>query len=204
MLKQAVNVIHGLADKVERGSHSVDNLANQSAQIGGVLDVIRSIADQTNLLALNAAIESARAGEAGRGFAVVADEVRTLAKRTQDSTHEIEQMIDQLQLSSDEVSDVMGAIREGSSQSVERAGEVEQSLKQVLDAVNTINSQNAQIATAAEEQTSVSQTIDQNMSTIVEIAERTAKGTREAGDTMGELTDTAQRLEQLVKRYKVD
>ena len=204
LLKQAVNVIHGLADKVERGSHSVDNLANQSAQIGGVLDVIRSIADQTNLLALNAAIESARAGEAGRGFAVVADEVRTLAKRTQDSTHEIEQMIDQLQLSSNEVSDVMGAIREGSSQSVERAGEVEQSLKQVLDAVNTINSQNAQIATAAEEQTSVSQTIDQNMSTIVEIAERTARGTREAGDTMGELTDTAQRLEQLVKRYKVD
>tara|TARA_B100000700_G_scaffold328486_2_gene446487 strand:- start:1767 stop:3458 length:1692 start_codon:yes stop_codon:yes gene_type:complete len=204
LLKQAVNVINGLADKVESGSHSVDNLANQSAKIGGVLDVIRAIADQTNLLALNAAIESARAGEAGRGFAVVADEVRTLAKRTQDSTHEIEQMIDQLQLSSNEVSDVMGAIREGSSQSVERAGEVEQSLKQVLDAVNTINSQNAQIATAAEEQTSVSQTIDQNMSTIVEIAERTAQGTREAGDTMGELTDTAQRLEQLVKRYKID
>ncbi len=204
LLKQAVNVINGLAGKVESGSQSVDNLANQSAKIGGVLDVIRSIADQTNLLALNAAIESARAGEAGRGFAVVADEVRTLAKRTQDSTHEIEQMIDQLQLSSNEVSDVMGAIREGSSQSVERAGEVEQSLKQVLDAVNTINSQNAQIATAAEEQTSVSQTIDQNMSTIVEIAERTAQGTREAGDTMGELTDTAQRLEQLVKRYKID
>ncbi|PYE32003.1 methyl-accepting chemotaxis sensory transducer with Cache sensor [Idiomarina fontislapidosi] len=204
LLKQAVNVINGLADKVESGSHSVDNLANQSAKIGGVLDVIRAIADQTNLLALNAAIESARAGEAGRGFAVVADEVRTLAKRTQDSTHEIEQMIDQLQLSSNEVSDVMGAIREGSSQSVERAGEVEQSLKQVLEAVNTINSQNAQIATAAEEQTSVSQTIDQNMSTIVEIAERTAQGTREAGDTMGELTDTAQRLEQLVKRYKID
>lgn len=104
LLTKAVNVIHGLAEKVENGASEVERLNAHSAKIGSVLDVIRGIAEQTNLLALNAAIESARAGEAGRGFAVVADEVRTLAKRTQDSTHEIESMIEQLQQGSKKVS----------------------------------------------------------------------------------------------------
>lgn len=204
LLTKAVNVIHGLAEKVEDGATEVDKLNAHSAEIGSVLDVIRAIAEQTNLLALNAAIESARAGEAGRGFAVVADEVRTLAKRTQDSTHEIENMIEQLQSGSTQVSDVMSAIKEGSATSVAEAAEVETALAQVLEAVNTINSQNAQIATAAEEQTSVSETINENMTKIVDIADQTATGTQQAGEHMQELTDTASQLENNVKRYRID
>ncbi|MTJ02410.1 methyl-accepting chemotaxis protein [Idiomarina piscisalsi] len=204
LLTKAVNVIHGLAEKVEDGSSEVEKLNAHSAEIGSVLDVIRAIAEQTNLLALNAAIESARAGEAGRGFAVVADEVRTLAKRTQDSTHEIESMIEQLQSGSKQVSEVMSAIKQGSETSVAEAAEVETALAQVLEAVNTINSQNAQIATAAEEQTSVSETINENMTKIVDIAKQTASGTQQAGEHMRELTDTAHQLEDNVKRYRID
>ncbi len=204
LLTKAVNVIHGLAEKVEDGSSEVEKLNAHSAEIGSVLDVIRAIAEQTNLLALNAAIESARAGEAGRGFAVVADEVRTLAKRTQDSTHEIESMIEQLQSGSKQVSEVMSAIKEGSETSVAEAAEVETALAQVLEAVNTINSQNAQIATAAEEQTSVSEAINENMTKIVDIAKQTANGTQQAGKHMRELTDTAHQLEDNVKRYRID
>lgn len=204
LLTKAVNVIHGLAEKVEDGSSEVEKLNAHSAEIGSVLDVIRAIAEQTNLLALNAAIESARAGEAGRGFAVVADEVRTLAKRTQDSTHEIESMIKQLQSGSKQVSEVMSAIKEGSETSVAEAAEVETALAQVLEAVNTINSQNAQIATAAEEQTSVSEAINENMTKIVDIAKQTASGTQQAGEHMRELTDTAHQLEDNVKRYRID
>ena len=204
LLTKAVNVIHSLAEKVEDGSSEVERLNAHSAEIGSVLDVIRAIAEQTNLLALNAAIESARAGEAGRGFAVVADEVRTLAKRTQDSTHEIESMIEQLQSGSKQVSEVMSAIKEGSETGVAEAAEVETALAQVLEAVNTINSQNAQIATAAEEQTSVSEAINENMTKIVDIAKQTANGTQQAGEHMRELTDTAHQLEDNVKRYRID
>lgn len=204
LLTKAVNVIHGLADKVESGSTEVENLNAHSNEIGSVLDVIRGIAEQTNLLALNAAIESARAGEAGRGFAVVADEVRTLAKRTQDSTHEIESMIEQLQHGSDQVSRVMQSIKDGTATSVAEAAEVESALAQVLESVNTINTQNAQIATAAEEQTSVSETINENMTKIVDIAKQTATGTRQASEHMGELTHTAEQLDDNVKRYRLE
>ena len=198
----AIKVINGLAKQVDEGANAVDQLNQQSSQIGSVLDVIRNIAEQTNLLALNAAIESARAGEAGRGFAVVADEVRTLAKRTQDSTHEIEAMIEQVQQGTTTVNSIMQSIKSGSETSVNEAGEVEKALNEVLLSVNTITSQNAQIATAAEEQTSVSEAINQNMTTIVDIANKTANDTDVATSYMHELTDTATQLEQNVSRYK--
>ncbi|MCO6356125.1 HAMP domain-containing protein [Pseudoalteromonas shioyasakiensis] len=198
----AIKVINGLAKQVDEGANAVDQLNQQSSQIGSVLDVIRNIAEQTNLLALNAAIESARAGEAGRGFAVVADEVRTLAKRTQDSTHEIEAMIEQVQQGTTTVNSIMQSIKSGSATSVNEAGEVEKALNEVLLSVNTITSQNAQIATAAEEQTSVSEAINQNMTTIVDIANKTANDTDVATSYMHELTDTATKLEQNVSRYK--
>ena len=198
----AIKVINGLAKHVDEGANAVDQLNQQSSQIGSVLDVIRNIAEQTNLLALNAAIESARAGEAGRGFAVVADEVRTLAKRTQDSTHEIEAMIEQVQQGTTTVNNIMQSIKSGSATSVNEAGEVEKALNEVLLSVNTITSQNAQIATAAEEQTSVSEAINQNMTTIVDIANKTANDTDVATSYMHDLTDTATQLEQNVSRYK--
>ena len=198
----AMKVINGLAKQVDEGANAVDQLNQQSSQIGSVLDVSRNIAEQTNLLALNAAIESARAGEAGRGFAVVADEVRTLAKRTQDSTHEIEAMIEQVQQGTTTVNSIMQSIKSGSATSVNEAGEVEKALNEVLLSVNTITSQNAQIATAAEEQTSVSEAINQNMTTIVDIANKTANDTDVATSYMHELTDTATQLEQNVSRYK--
>ena len=198
----AIKVINGLAKQVDEGANAVDQLNQQSSQIGSVLDVIRNIAEQTNLLALNAAIESARAGEAGRGFAVVADEVRTLAKRTQDSTHEIEAMIEQVQQGTTTVNNIMQSIKSGSATSVNEAGEVEKALNEVLLSVNTITSQNAQIATAAEEQTSVSEAINQNMTTIVDIANKTANDTDVATSYMHELTDTATQLEHNVSRYK--
>ena len=198
----AIKVINGLAKQVDEGANAVDQLNQQSSQIGSVLDVIRNIAEQTNLLALNAAIESARAGEAGRGFAVVADEVRTLAKRTQDSTHEIEAMIEQVQQGTTTVNSIMQSIKSGSATSVNEASEVEKALNEVLLSVNTITSQNAQIATAAEEQTSVSEAINQNMTTIVDIANKTANDTDIATSYMDELNNTATQLEQNVSRYK--
>lgn len=202
-LLSAVSGINGLASQVQSGASAVEQLNQQSTRIGSVLDVIRNIAEQTNLLALNAAIESARAGEAGRGFAVVASEVRTLASRTQESTHEIASMIEQVQQGTQQVTQIMSAIEDGSLASVAEASEVEAALAEVLNSVNTINTQNAQIATAAEEQTSVSETINQNMTTIVDIANQTAEGTRQATSYMEELADTADQLEKNVSRYKV-
>lgn len=203
VLQRAVDVINGLAGRVDEGSHAVETLANESQQIGSVLDVIRNIADQTNLLALNAAIESARAGEAGRGFSVVADEVRTLASRTQQSTHEIEEMIERVQAGTRSVTEVMNAIKEGSETSVSEANGVEEALRSVLDSVNTINSQNAQIASAAEEQSSVSETINENMTAIVEVTDQTVAATQQARSYTDELSDAVEKLEQRVRRYRV-
>ena len=203
LLSKAMTIIYGVAEEVEKGGAEVEQLSAHSARISAILDVIRGIAEQTNLLALNAAIESARAGEAGRGFAVVADEVRTLSKRTQDSTHEIESMIEQLQQGSRNVASIMESIREGSGTSVSEAAKVEIALAEVLKAVDTINLQNAQIATAAEEQTSVAEAINQNMTKILDIAQQTADGTHVAGEHMKELAVTAEQLESHVKRYRV-
>ena len=202
-LLQTVRVIDGLAEQVTHGVSVIGDLSKESDSIGGVLDVIRSIAEQTNLLALNAAIEAARAGEAGRGFAVVADEVRTLASRTQQSTQEIQQMIQRLQAGIKGAIDLISKLKQSSQSSVDEIRQVELALNQISSAVNTINNMNAQIATAAEEQTHVSGAINENVHQIVAVTEETAEGTRRASSTSERLNALAAELDSLVGNYKV-
>ncbi|MCH8498081.1 MAG: methyl-accepting chemotaxis protein [Marinobacter sp.] len=202
-LTGAMGVIAGLADNVAQGVSVASRLGKESENIGGVLDVIRSIAEQTNLLALNAAIEAARAGEAGRGFAVVADEVRTLAGRTQHSTQEIQAMIERLQQGAREVVQVIESIRTESQATVDETRAVDEALAEVVSAVNTISGQNAQIAAASEEQTSVTETINQNMHQIVDIANGTAAGAGRAREATEQLAATAAGLEAVVGRYRI-
>ncbi|MCP4088419.1 MAG: methyl-accepting chemotaxis protein, partial [Gammaproteobacteria bacterium] len=154
---EAAETINKLAAEVEQSAEVINRLENDSDAIGSVLDVIRGIAEQTNLLALNAAIEAARAGEQGRGFAVVADEVRTLASRTQESTQEIQEMIERLQVGSREAVHVMSSSRATTQQTVTKASEAADSLAKIADAVGVISDMNTQIASAAEEQSVVAQ-----------------------------------------------
>lgn len=202
VLSKAIEVIGGLSEQVSEGVIVIEELSKDSESIGSVLDVIRGIAEQTNLLALNAAIEAARAGEAGRGFAVVADEVRTLASRTQKSTEEIQSMVESFQQRALKAVTVINAISERSGATVGEARLVDESLVNIERAVNTINSMNAQIASAAEEQTSVSENINHNISHIAAINESTGQGTRQASDATKELTSLATQLDDLVKGYK--
>ena len=203
LVHQATEVIGGLSEQVSEGVRVIEQLGADSRRIDSVLEVIREIADQTNLLALNAAIEAARAGEAGRGFAVVADEVRTLARRTQQSTQEIQDMIERLQSGAGNAVKLIGSISERSEATVEETRQVNEALQRIGQAVATITDMNTQIASAAEEQTSVSETINQNVHEIVAITEQTAQGTRRAGDATQRLKNLASEMSDEVSRYRV-
>ncbi|KXI29083.1 methyl-accepting chemotaxis protein [Paraglaciecola hydrolytica] len=201
-LDGAIRVISGLEIKVSEGVKIISRVGEESKNIGGVLEVISGIADQTNLLALNAAIEAARAGEQGRGFAVVADEVRSLAAKTAASTGEINQMIARLQNGSKEAVDAISSIREGSEETVIHTKEVDSALKEIHQAILTINDMNTQIATAAEEQTFVSESINKNIHNIVNIAQGTAAGTEKARDIADNLNLLAAEMDRLVGQYR--
>lgn len=203
MVHQTIDVIGGLSEQVQEGVQVIEKLGADSRKIDSVLEVIREIADQTNLLALNAAIEAARAGEAGRGFAVVADEVRTLASRTQQSTQEIQETIERLQSGASNAVTLIGSISERSEATVVETRQVNDALQRINQAVGTINEMNTQIASAAEEQTSVSETINQNVHEIVAITEQTAQGTRRAGVATQRLTSLAADMSDQVSRYRV-
>ncbi len=203
LVHQTIGVIGGLSEQVEEGVKVIEKLGSDSRKIDNVLEVIREIADQTNLLALNAAIEAARAGEAGRGFAVVADEVRTLASRTQQSTQEIQETIERLQTGASNAVTLIGSISERSEATVVETRQVNDALQRINQAVSTINDMNSQIASAAEEQTSVSETINQNVHEIVAITEQTADGTRRAGAATQRLKALASDMSDQVSRYRV-
>ncbi|MGO1461230.1 MAG: methyl-accepting chemotaxis protein [Oleiphilaceae bacterium] len=203
LVHQTIEVIGGLSEQVEQGVKVIKKLGADSRQIDTVLEVIREIADQTNLLALNAAIEAARAGEAGRGFAVVADEVRTLASRTQKSTQEIQETIERLQSGADNAVKLIGSISEHSEATIAETRQVDEALQRINQAVGTINDMNSQIASAAEEQTSVSETINQNVHEIVAITEQTAQGTHRAGAATQRLKALAGDMSDQVSRYRV-
>ncbi|MFB0705864.1 methyl-accepting chemotaxis protein, partial [Pseudomonas protegens] len=187
--------IHSLIEDVNVTSMSLDRLQHDAQSIVGVLDVIRSIAEQTNLLALNAAIEAARAGEAGRGFAVVADEVRALASRTQNSTQEIQGMINRLQSGTSAAVKAMVSSSEKGKISGGQANEAGDSLDAMAQLVSTINGMGAQIATAAEEQTAVAEEINQSMTSIALAAEMVAQETQKGAATARSVAGLGDRLD---------
>ncbi|TWX70643.1 HAMP domain-containing protein [Colwellia demingiae] len=195
--------IEMLANEVESASQVINQLQQDSASIGGILDVIRGIAEQTNLLALNAAIEAARAGEQGRGFAVVADEVRTLASRTQESTSEIQTMIEALQTGAGKAVTVMDAGKSKASDCVNQSEEADQALETITHAVHEAFDRSSQIATAAEEQSVVAHEISENLESIVTIAEQTTAGSQQTAASSSEVARLAEELQQSVQKFKL-
>ena len=194
--------INDLVGEVDQASRVISQLEQETSKIGSVVEVIRGIAEQTNLLALNAAIEAARAGEQGRGFAVVADEVRSLAGRTQQSTLEINSMLQRLQAGVAEAVQVMEISQERSQHTVQETGKISHSLDGVVAAVDTINDMNLQIATAAEEQNAVSEEINRNLVAIQHIVEQLALAAEDSERSTRDLADTGHHLKELVARFR--
>ena len=203
IMSQTLNAMDTLASEVENAAEVIHTLEKESEEIGSVLDVIRGIAEQTNLLALNAAIEAARAGEQGRGFAVVADEVRTLASRTQSSTQEIQEMIERLQAGANNAVKAMEAGRTQAKNGVEQASNAGASLETITKSVATISDMNMQIASAAEEQSSVADEINRNIATISQAADNTTHSAEQTAIAGDELARLAVELRTLCGNFKV-
>ncbi|NER61299.1 methyl-accepting chemotaxis protein [Pseudomonas sp. MAFF212428] len=202
-IESTVVLIQQLSAQAEQTASIIGDLKHESDAISSVLDVIRGIAEQTNLLALNAAIEAARAGDHGRGFAVVASEVRTLAQKTQESTGNIQQMISNLQAGSDRATtsmhETLGKAQAGAAK-VERAGEL---LVEIAEGVASISDRNIQIASAAEEQTAVSEDINRNVNEINDLVIQVSAGAQQTAVTSQELARLAEHQQQLVGRFKM-
>ncbi len=203
VVDETIAIINHLAGDVEQGAHAVNRLREDSENVGTVLEVIRGIAEQTNLLALNAAIEAARAGEQGRGFAVVADEVRTLASRTQESTQEIQAMIEGLQNSAGQAAEIMGRGKASSEQGVTKAANAGEALKDISEAVAVISEMNAQIASAAVAQNAVALEMDKNITNIRHATEENTANSNQLATAGAALNQVATQMQQLVGQFKV-
>lgn len=203
VVADSVDAINQLAQSVNRASDVINKLETESQQIGTVVNVIKEIAEQTNLLALNAAIEAARAGEQGRGFAVVADEVRSLANRTQQSTSEIQEIINRLQ---DNARSAVNVMQEGHSQagaSVNKAARAGKSLEEINTAIRAINEMTSQIASATTEQRRVTEEVNKNIAAMNDVSEHTAGSAEKTAQASQELYDLSQHLDGLVSQFKV-
>ncbi|WP_409314803.1 methyl-accepting chemotaxis protein [Pseudomonas putida] len=200
---EASGAMKQLSREMDASKTLIVRLVSNSDQIGSVLDVIRAIADQTNLLALNAAIEAARAGEAGRGFAVVADEVRNLARRTQDSVSEIRKVIETLQTGTKDVVTTIESNHGTVQLGVTQVTNATQALKAIGEAVDIINDMNMQIASAAEEQSAVSEEINRNVTSIKNVTEALSEQANTAAKVGDRLHKTATLQHELMSQFKV-
>ncbi len=202
-VKKATAAITRLANQVHESTKVINELSDDSSNIGTVLDVIRSVSEQTNLLALNAAIEAARAGEAGRGFAVVADEVRSLASRTHESTEEINRMVTRLQARAEQAVTVMAASIKETEETVSAVENTTASLDSIAQAVDRIRGMNQQIASAAEEQAAVAEDISQNLERLVQLTEENTLATEQTRVSSNDLAGLSERLQSQVMQFKV-
>jgi len=203
IVKNTVDGMTRIADKVRSSASVVEQLGTRSDQIGEIVATIEDIADQTNLLALNAAIEAARAGEQGRGFAVVADEVRALAERTSRATREIGEMIKNIQ---SETRKAVAAMEEGVhevEQGTSEAARSGQALEEILEKINDVTTQISQIATAAEEQTATTREISNNIQQISDVVEMSAKGAMDISNASSSLSQLSVELQDMVRRFRI-
>jgi methyl-accepting chemotaxis protein len=200
----ASDSIHALAQEIQQTSEVIGQLASDGNNIGGVLGVIRSIAEQTNLLALNAAIEAARAGEHGRGFAVVADEVRTLASRTQESTEEIQTMIERLQSGTRNAVTAMTKGQERAEITVSQAGEASEALQKITHSISEITQMNGNIAKASTMQRSAVEEVAEGIRNIAKISTTTTEGAIKAEQATNDLMQLTVDLKRAVQRFHFD
>nr|WP_081025156.1 methyl-accepting chemotaxis protein [Pseudomonas amygdali] len=203
LVKKTVSAINTMSTDVQKTAVLIGELADQSRDIGKVLDVIRGLAEQTNLLALNAAIEAARAGEAGRGFAVVADEVRALAHRTQQSTSEIERLVSNIQNGTDRAVSSMRGNTELASDTLSIAEGANDSLSVISTAVSEINDLNLVIASAAQQQAHVAREVDRNLVNIRDLSAQSSSGAQQTSSASRELSTLALDLNNIVGRFRL-
>lgn len=203
VVSSAKATVENLAAEGQKTAQVIEDLAKNSEQIGSILEVIRNISEQTNLLALNAAIESARAGEAGRGFAVVADEVRNLAKRTAQSTDEIQEMIDQLQAESRKALSASQAGQQIAGEGVESMQEAQASLNSIAEQVKTMNAINQQVATSTEQQLLAIEDVASHVTGIQNSVETSVTTAKDVSDNSRILRELSNSLDELVARFKV-
>ena len=204
VVAETINAIETLSANIETVSRVTEDLANESQNIGSVLDVIRSISEQTNLLALNAAIEAARAGEHGRGFAVVADEVRTLASRTGQSTDEIQSMISKLQEGTRAAVDAVKASQTLSVSTVEQASSANNSLNEIERLVSVITEMNSQIARATEQQTQAADEVNLRINDLSQSTEQSLDNTKQLNSASDKLKQSSTELSSIVNRFKLN
>ncbi|WP_165312953.1 methyl-accepting chemotaxis protein [Vibrio ziniensis] len=203
VVTQTIQSINTLSQSVNLSSEKLSGVQQDVVNISSILDVIRGIADQTNLLALNAAIEAARAGEQGRGFAVVADEVRSLASRTQGSTSEIQNIIEKLQSGTQSTVEVMNQGKQLADNCVEQASKTGNALDSITHAISVINDMNMQIASASEQQSSVAETINENVVNVKRIAEQNAVASNQTRSSSSEIARLAEQLNEMVSQFKL-